>query len=73
MNDVLGGGADFIVTGSNTDIVIEVGAGQKGYRQIISMVRKVNPKYSIIISKDDLDYSKDFNAIKTLLKYFLLI
>jgi len=71
--DVSEGGADFIVTRGNTDIVIEVGAGQKGYRQIISTAQKVNPKYSIIISKDDLDYSKEFNAIKIPLKYFLLI
>jgi hypothetical protein len=46
--------------------VIEVGAGMgKLYLWL--------KKLSIIISKDDLDYSKDFNAIKIPLKYFLLI
>jgi hypothetical protein len=71
--DVSEGGADFIVTSENKKIVIEVGAGQKGYKQIIATAQKVNPKYSIIISKNKLEYSEEFNAIKIPLDYFLLI
>lgn len=66
-------GADFIVTLGNQKIVIEVGAGKKGYKQIIATALKVNPKYSIIISNNDLEYSEEYNALKIPLKYFLLM
>ena len=71
--DVSEGGADFIVTLGNQKIVIEVGAGKKGYKQIIATALKVNPKYNIIISKNELEYSEEYNAIKIPLNYFLLM
>jgi len=71
--DVSEGGADFIVTLVNQKIVIEVGAGEKGYKQIIATAQKVKPKYSIIISSDELNYSEEYNAVKIPLKYFLLM
>ena len=71
--DTSKGGADFIVTMGNQKIVIEVGAGKKGYKQIIATSQKIRSKYNIIISKDELEYSEEYNAIKIPLKYFLLI
>lgn len=71
--DVSEGGADFIVKLGNQKIVIEVGAGKKGYKQIIATALKVNPKYNIIISKNELEYSEEYNAIKIPLNYFLLM
>ncbi|MCG2809201.1 MAG: AAA family ATPase [Candidatus Portnoybacteria bacterium] len=71
--DVSEGGADFIVTIGNEKVVIEVGAGKKGYKQIISTAQKVNPKYSIIISNNELEYSQEYNAVKIPLNYFLLM
>jgi hypothetical protein len=71
--DVSEGGADFIVTLGNQRIVIEVGAGKKGYKQIIATALKVDPEYSIIISKNELEYSEEYNAVKIPLNYFLLM
>lgn len=71
--DASKGGADFIVSLGNQKIVIEVGVGKKGYGQIIETAQKVNPKYSIIISNNELEYSEEYNAIKIPLNYFLLM
>jgi len=71
--DVSEGGADFIVTLGNQKVVIEVGAGKKGYKQIMTTALKVNSKYNIIISKNELEYSQEFNALKIPLNYFLLM
>ena len=71
--DVSEGGADFIVTLGNQKIIIEVGAGKKGYKQIIATAQKVNPKYSVIISNKELEYSQEHNAVKIPLNYFLLM
>lgn len=71
--DVSEGGADFIVTLGDKKIVLEVGAGKKGYKQVMATAVKVNPKYSIIISSNELEYSREHNAIKIPLKYFLLM
>jgi len=71
--DASKGGADFIVTLGNQKIVIEVGVGKKGYKQIITTAQKVNSKYNIIISNNELEYSEEYNAIKIPLNFFLLI
>lgn len=71
--DVSEGGADFIVTMGIQKIVMEIGAGKKGYRQIIKTAEKVNPKYSLIISNNELEYSEEYNAVKIPMKYFLLM
>ena len=71
--DVSEGGADFIVTLGNQKVVVEVGAGKKGYKQIIATAQRVSPKYSIIISSNELEYSEEYNAVKIPLNYFLLM
>lgn len=71
--DVSEGGADFIVTLGNQKVVIEVGTGKKGYKEILATAEKINPKYSIIISNNELDYSEEYNAVKIPLNYFLLM
>lgn len=71
--DASQGGADFVISIGNKKIVMEVGAGKKGYKQIIKTAEKVTPKYSIIISNDELDYSEEYNAVKMPMKYFLMI
>lgn len=53
-------------------MIIEVGAGKKGYRQVIQTAKKIEPIYSLVISDDGLSYSKEFNAIKVPLRLFLL-
>jgi len=71
--DVSEGGADFIITLGKRRIVMEIGAGKKGYRQAIVTTQKIKPEYSIIVSNDELEYSKERNALKIPLKYFLLM
>jgi len=57
--DVSEGGADFIITLGKRRIVMEIGAGKKGYRQAIATAQKIKPEYSIIVSNDELEYSKN--------------
>ena len=66
------GGADFILGIGNKRIIIEVGAGKKGYKQIASSSKKVNPAYSLIISSDSLELNEDLNTVKIPLRLFLL-
>ncbi|MBI5207105.1 MAG: hypothetical protein HY934_04865 [Candidatus Firestonebacteria bacterium] len=71
--DAASGGADFIVNFINHKIIIEVGTGEKNFKQIINTSKKVSSKYGLIISNDDLSYDSEINAVKIPLKYFLLI
>jgi predicted AAA+ superfamily ATPase len=71
--DVSVGGADFIIGLGNKKIVMEVGVGKKDYRQVMETAGKVMPKYSLVVSSNDLEYSQEYNAVKIPLKYFLLI
>ncbi|MFH1375851.1 MAG: AAA family ATPase [Patescibacteria group bacterium] len=66
------GGADFILGMGEQKIVIEVGAGEKGYRQVIATAKKVKSKYGLIISNNALEYSEEFNTVKVPLRLFLL-
>lgn len=71
--DAKSGGADFVVGVDAKKIVIEVGAGVKDYRQIMQTAKKINPAYSLVISKSPLEYSEKANAVKIPLEYFLLM
>lgn len=66
------GGADFILGLGMRKIVIEVGAGKKGYRQIVDTSKKVKTAYNLIVSDNSLEYSEEFNAVKIPLRLFLL-
>lgn len=67
------GGADFIIGYGKDKVVLEVGAGNKGYKQIVKTAQKVPAKYGLVVCDNDLDYSEENNAVKIPLKYFLLI
>ncbi|MFA5431832.1 MAG: AAA family ATPase [Candidatus Paceibacterota bacterium] len=71
--DVSEGGADFIISFGNKKIVMEVGTGKKGYGQILKTARRINSKYGLVISNDELEHSEEYNSVKIPLKYFLLI
>lgn len=71
--DAAEGGADFVIAFGKQQIVMEVGMGKKSYRQIINSVAKIAPRYSVIVSQDELEYKEASNAIKVPLKYFLLL
>ncbi|MFA5855662.1 MAG: AAA family ATPase [Candidatus Gracilibacteria bacterium] len=66
------GGADFILGMGKRRIVIEVGSGQKDYRQVIATAKRVSASYGLVISEDALAYEKEFDAVKVPLKMFLL-
>lgn len=66
-------GADFILGIPNKKIVIEVGAGKKDFRQIIETSKKTSAAYSLIISSDELEFSKELNAVKVPTRLFLLV
>jgi len=67
------GGADFIVSFGTEKIIMEVGAGKKGYSQIAKTAQKVLAKYSMFICNNELEYSEKYNAVTVPLRYFLLI
>lgn len=71
--DVSAGGADFILSFKNQKIVMEVGFGKKDYAQALKTAKTVNPKYSVIISENELKHSEENNTVRIPLKYFLLI
>lgn len=75
--DVSEGGADFVISQGFKHIVMEVGMGKKSYGQVIQTAQKmgpkVEPKYNIVVSSSDIDYSEQYNAVKIPLKHFLLI
>lgn len=71
--DVAEGGADFVVSIGMQKIVLEVGAGKKSYKQIIKTKEKIKPKYSLVVSNNELEYSEEYNAVKIPLKCFLLM
>lgn len=71
--DVAEGGADFIVSSGKRKIVIEIGAGKKNYRQVGATAAKIKSNYSVVVSNDEIGFSKENNAVKISLKHFLLV
>jgi uncharacterized protein len=66
-------GADFILTLGNKRIIIEVGSGSKGYKQVIQTMKKVDAQYGIVISEDELELNEAENIVKIPLRTFLLM
>ena len=71
--DAESGGADFVIGAESKKIVVEVGVGKKDYRQVTQTAKKVQPAYSLVISRSALQYSQEYNAVKIPLEYFLLM
>ncbi len=66
------GGADFVVSLKNR-IIMEVGWGEKGNKQVVQTMQKVKADYGITISENDLTIDETGKMIKVPLRYFLLI
>lgn len=68
------GGADFIFKTPGNSVVIEVGVGDKDFRQVKKTMDKVGADYGIIISEkaNKLEYREDINAVKIPKKFFIL-
>lgn len=66
------GGADFVLSLRNR-LIIEVGWGEKGNRQVFQSMQKVKALYGITISENDLTIDESKQMIRVPLQYFLLI
>ncbi len=69
------GGADFIVRDGKNFFVIEVGTGEKSFKQVETTMRKkgVNAKYGILISRSPLAVDEAKNIVSVPISYFLLV
>ncbi len=68
------GGADFILQILNSkQIIIEVGMGDKGNRQILNSRKKINSDYNIIFSSYALRLDKDSDTVSVPLDYYFLM
>lgn len=68
------GGADFILGTGRRRIVLEVGSGKKGYRQVVATSRKVKADYGLVICEEELEFASfsALGAVKVPLRTFLL-
>jgi len=71
--DVCEGGADFIVTRGEKKIIIEVGAGEKGVKQVTQTMDKTHGDFGIILHSGKLDLNEKNNVVSIPWIYFLLI
>ena len=72
--DAKKGGADFIVCmNDGSKIIIEVGYGQKGIKQIRKSKEKIEPKYSLVISEKKLEINSEEDVVFVPKRAFLLM
>lgn len=67
------GGADFIVGWERQRVIIEVGSGDKGARQIKNTMTKVEAKYGFTVSNNNLNLIRGENIVQVPFEYFLLM
>ena len=67
--------ADFILRQGKEMLVIEVGYGEKSFKQVIATMTKdsVHARYGIVVSERPLEINEEKNTISIPLYYFLLI
>lgn len=67
------GGADFIISFDKKNIVIEIGYGEKDFRQVEATMRRINAYFGFSISPTRLRYIEERNVLALPLSYFLLM
>ncbi|MFM7088113.1 MAG: ATP-binding protein [Candidatus Paceibacterota bacterium] len=72
--DSAAGGADFILRQGKDMLVLEVGYGDKTFRQVVTTMAKVgvNARYGIVVSQSPLAVDEEKNMVSIPLSYFLL-
>lgn len=70
--DSVEGGADFIISLRGKRIVLEVGYGNKRFRQIEQTLRRIDGDYGILVSSSRLSTSEDKKIVSVPIEYFLL-
>jgi len=66
-------GADFILQFGSQKIAVEVGYGEKDFKQLSKTLDRVKAKYGLNISKNSLSLSQEENSVNVPLETFLLI
>lgn len=68
------GGADFIVREGKKMLVIEVGLGEKRFRQLETTMKKngVHARYGMLVSQSPLAVNEQKNTVSVPISYFLL-
>ena len=67
-------GADFIVRVWKMTLVMEIGAGKnKGYKQVVQTMQKVDSQYGIVLSESELNHNPDHNIVRIPIRTFLLM
>ncbi len=68
------GGADFILINKkdNSRVVVEIGYGEKGAKQVLKTSRKVNAKYGVIISENQFSLDAENKIVYIPKEYFLV-
>jgi len=67
-------GADFIISlADGSRIILEVGYGDKGISQIKTSLKKVMPKYSLLVSERSLELDAENNIVFIPKQFFLLM
>lgn len=66
------GGADFIINLEGKKIIIEVGYGEKNFKQVGATIKRINGTYGLSISPSQLKYNELENAVSIPLSYFFL-
>ena len=70
--DAQEGGADFVVSFGERKIVLEVGTGEKDFRQVKTDGEAGAPVYSIVVSGENvLSLDESGQCVKVPLEYFL--
>lgn len=65
--------ADFILQILNKNqIAIEIGIGQKTFKQVISTMKRIKCNYGIVIHKGKLSVNETLNIVKVPIEYILL-
>lgn len=67
------GGADFVIHTGKKKIVLEVGFGAKGVKQVQQTMRKLKANYGILISEQPLRLLTEQNIVSLPLQQFLLL
>lgn len=67
------GGADFVLSFGGQKIIMEVGMGEKGFRQVYSSSTKIKANYGLAISMAPLKIDDKKFAVTVPLSYFLLL
>ncbi len=70
--DITEAGADFIIRLNDKIIIMEVGYGDKGFKQVQNTMKRIKSSYGISVSKANLILNDNKDSVLVPLKYFLL-